>query len=137
MIVLSRLSDVINDMPRKLDLVREKGLDYWITELATLHALQVQAQALLDMILRPASELGYRPESPGEAARHLLEEGFLTMEEYDFVRRIIGLQDIIVHGYATVDMDLVERVIRNGEYRRLARLAGNLLEKAVEYGLDP
>jgi len=52
-------------------------LDDWIILLAVIHALQVQAQALLGLITRFAAELGYAPLSPRDAANMLLEEKIL------------------------------------------------------------
>jgi len=89
------------------------------------------------MVLRLAAELGYLPESPGEAARALAGEGLLTREEYDLVRRIAGFRNVPVQAYTEVDMDIVRRIIGEREYRRVALLASKLLEKAVERGLDP
>ena len=106
-------------------------------ELAALHAFQVQAQALLDMLLRVAAEMGYAPESPGEAARILLEEGLLSGDDYAFVRKLIGFRNVVVHAYASVDMDLVRGILEGREYRRVALLASRLLDEAVERGLDP
>jgi uncharacterized protein YutE (UPF0331/DUF86 family) len=89
------------------------------------------------MILRLAAELGYSPESPGEAARALVGENLLSREEYDLVRRVAGFRNILVHAYAEVDMDMVRRIVGEREYRRVALLASKLLERAMEKGLDP
>lgn len=106
-------------------------------ELAALHTLQVQAQALLDMVMRLAAELGYQPTSPREAARSLVAEGLLNHHEADLVRRVAGFSNIVVHEYATVDTELVKTIIRGREYRRVATLAARLLERAEAKGLDP
>ena len=108
-----------------------------VEELAALHALQVQAQALLDMLLRLAAEMGYAPESPGEAAGILLGEAIITREDYDFIRRLIGFRNIVVHAYTGVDMELVRSIVGGREYRRVALLASRLLEEAARRGLDP
>ncbi len=135
--VLSRLASVVNEMTSKLDHLASQGIKDWVEELAALHALQVQAQALLDMVLRLAAELGYSPESPGDAARALAGEGVLTREEYEFVRSVAGFRNILVHAYTEVDMGLVRRIISGREYRRVALLASKLLGEAARLGLDP
>lgn len=89
--VLSRLANIVNEMTSKLDYFPGSGIRGWVEELAALHALQLQAQALLDMVLRLAAELGHSPESPGEAAKALAGEGLLTREEYDPVSSLGGL----------------------------------------------
>ena len=135
--VLSRLASTINEMTYRLDLLSTRGLEDWVEELAALHALQLQAQALLDIVLHLAAELGYAPESPREAAKALLGEGLLTREDYNFVGKVSGFRNVLVHAYAEVDMSVVRGILEAREYRRVALLASKLLEKASERGLDP
>ncbi|BEP16742.1 hypothetical protein PYJP_00940 [Pyrofollis japonicus] len=63
--VLARLATTVAEMTAKLDELAEKGLQSWVEELAVIHMLQVQA--ILDMAMRLASQLGYTPTSPREA----------------------------------------------------------------------
>ena len=63
--VLRRLITLIQEMTSKLDYLAAHGLKGWIEMLAAIHALQIQAQALLDIATHLASQLGYAPESPG------------------------------------------------------------------------
>ena len=136
--VLGRLYETVAEMTRRLDALAERLPGWtWVEELAALHALQVQAQALLDMAMRLAAELGHRPESPREAAEMLLEEGALTREDYDFIQRVIGFRNAVVHGYAGVDAMLARRAVERRGYRRVARLAAGLLEWGAERGIDP
>jgi len=135
--VLSRLESLAAEMTARLDELSKRGLRGWVEEMAALHALQLQAQALLDMLLRLAAELGYAPESPGEAARVLRAEGLIGDEEYLFIRRLIGFRNIVVHAYADVNMGLVRGILERGEYRKVALLAARLLEEAHRRGLDP
>ena len=134
---LSRLASVVSEMTSRLDELAETGLPGWIEELAALHALQVQAQAMLDMMMRLAAELGYSPESPGDAAKALLAEGIISREDYEFSRRVAGFRNVLVHSYADVDMDLVRGILARREYRRVAELASRLLEAAARLGVDP
>ncbi|MCE4599150.1 MAG: DUF86 domain-containing protein [Desulfurococcales archaeon] len=135
--ILSRLETILAEATSRLDLLASSRLRNWIEELAALHALQVQAQSLLDMVMRIAAELGYAPESPEEAARTLLNEGIITEDDYNFIRRVIGFRNVIVHVYMDVDMNMVERIIEYREYHRVSLLASKLLKKAVEKGIDP
>ena len=133
--VLARLLSVVSEMTSRLDWLAEHGLESWVEELAALHALQVQAQALLDIVVRLAAELGYAPATPREAAGYLAAEGMLTPEEHDFVRRVAGFRNIVVHEYAAVDSELVRAIIEGREYRRVALLAARLVEEATRRGL--
>ena len=135
--VLARLMSVVTEMTSKLDWLAEHGLKSWVDELAVLHALQVQAQALLDMVVRIAAELGYAPITPREAAEALVAEGLLSEEDYQLIRRVAGFRNIVVHEYTSVDMGLVRGILGRREYRRIAVLAAKLLEEASRRGIDP
>ena len=135
--VLARLMNTVAEMTARLDWLAEHGLKNWVEELAALHALQVQAQALLDMVMRGAAELGYTPTSPREAAEALLAENLITDKDYQLIRSIIGFRNILVHEYMGVDMDLVRRIIEDKEYRRVTILAARLLEEFSRKGIDP
>ncbi len=135
--VLARLLDTVNDMTSKLDVLARRGLQDWVEELAALHALQVQAQALLDIVARIASSLGYAPTTAREAAEALKKEGLLSSDDYDFLVRVIGFRNIVVHEYADVDMELVREIVARREYARVAVLAGKLVGEASRRGLDP
>jgi len=134
--VLSRLANTTVEMAARLDVLAERGLKTWVEEFAVLHALQVQAQALLDLVVRIAAELGYRPTSPREAARLLLAEGLIDDDEYALLRRVAGFRNVVVHEYMVVDMGVVRSILGSREYRRVARLAVELLERAEGRGVD-
>ena len=129
--------NTIAEMTARLDWFAEHGIRNWVEELAALHALQVQSQALLDMVMRIAAELGYTPTTPREAAESLRVEGLVSEQDYKLIRRIVGFRNIVVHEYIAVDMDLVRDIIRNRKYRDAALLASRLLEKASRKGIDP
>ena len=135
--VLARLYEAVARHTAMLDELRERGLRSWVEEFAALHLLQVQAQALIDMVKRVAAELGHAPSSSSEAVEVLVAEGILTREEASFIRRLIGFRNIVVHEYFGVDMGLVRRVVERGEYRRVAALAAEILDRARARGVDP
>ncbi len=134
--LLRRLYERVAEEAARLDELRERGLRGWVELYAALHALQVQAQALLDMVRRFASLLGYSPVTPRDAARILREEGVLGDEDVELVRRVAGFRNIVVHEYLGVDYRLVRGIVEEGEYRRLVVLAARLLEEAERRGLD-
>lgn len=135
--ILSRLETQVARETSRLDQLSEKPLETWIEKHVALHALQIQAQALLDMVTRMASELGYSPTSPSEAIRILQEEGVLEKNDAVFLNRLAGFRDILVQEYAEVDMELIKNILKKREYRKAAILAAKLLEKAVDLNLDP
>jgi len=88
-----------------------------------LHALQIQAQALIDIVVRAASLLGYAPSTPSEALQSLLNEGVITVSEVEFLKKVIGFRNIVVHEYVDVDLSIVDDILRNRKYRELVYIA--------------
>ena len=65
--LLRRLFETAAEMAAKLD--------EWLVLYAALYALQVQAQALLDMVRRVAALLGYMPKTPREQRAYSARRG--------------------------------------------------------------
>jgi len=135
--ILARLHSVLEEATLRLDQLSERGMKTWVEEEAALRLLQVQAQALLDMVLRLASSLGYTPTNTREASRALLAEGVISEHDYELLKKIAGFRNILVHEYTAIDRNLVRRILEEREYRRPVLLASKLLEKAIERGIDP
>lgn len=135
--ILARLYNTVVEAAERLDRLREMGLRTWVEELAALHLLQVQAQALIDMAKRFAAELGYTPSTTREAIQALRREGVINDAEARLLKSIAGFRNIVVHEYATVDMRLVRRLVEEREYSKPVVLAAKLLEEAHKRGIDP
>ncbi len=137
--VLKRLLEVIVDVTRRLDEEVEKGYDLrkWGEQMKYLHALQIQAQALIDIVLRLSSLLGHPPSTPLDAGRFLHEAGILASDELAFFRKVVGFRNIVVHEYLDIDMGLVEEILRERKYRKVLELAYKLYRVGVERNLDP
>jgi len=137
MTVAERLLSRINQYTARLDELRRQGIKDWKDEEALLRLLQIQAQALLDLVVHVASQGGYTARSPRDAARFLLEEGLLEKDEYDFIGRVVGFRNVLVHGYADVDLEIARRILEQGEYHKVADLAARIVERALRKGWDP
>ena len=135
--LLPRLERFIAEATARLDELAEMGLRSWVEEAAALHLLQVQAQALLDLVMHLAAELGYAPETPKAAAEALAREGLMTGDDVGFVKRVAGFRNIVINEYAGVDMEMVRGILAGREYRRVAALAARLILEARRRGLDP
>ncbi|MGC9135821.1 type VII toxin-antitoxin system HepT family RNase toxin [Caldivirga sp.] len=135
MAVLDKLLSIIEDMTKKLDELvdQEYDLTDWRNQLTVLHALQVQAQALIDMCQRLLSNMGIASEGYARLAVRLRENGLVTSEEEAFIRSIIGFRNIVVHGYATLDIGVINEILKSRDYRRILELALRLKDRAKEY----
>lgn len=130
MALLERLYMFIVDMAHKLDELGENyDLNSWRDQLLILHALQIMAQALLDITMHASSLMGSSPESYREAADILRSRGVIDDEDYRFIKSIIGFRNIIVHQYLNVDIDIVEDVMRRREYRRIVTLVRKIRDR--------
>ncbi len=71
MAILNKLLSIIEDMTRKLDELVDYGYDLnnWRDQLASIHALQVQAKAFIDLCQRLLSNMGIAVEATQELPR--------------------------------------------------------------------
>lgn len=137
--VLGKLLDAIAELTRRIDEEVERGYDLsrWGDAMKFLHALQVQAQALIDMVQRAAAALGHAPSTYTDAAASLLKVGVIDEEDFRFFRAVVGFRNIVVHEYLAVDMRIVDRILREREYRSVLLLAEKVYLKLRERGVDP
>ncbi|WP_291764660.1 DUF86 domain-containing protein [Caldivirga sp. UBA161] len=128
--ILDRLLNEIKDISVKLD---EAYVNDWLTLMGATHALQVQSQALIDIIERLLANMGISVMGYRDAAVKLRELGLLNDEEYRFLLTVIGFRNIVIHEYTSVDFNLVRGILSRREYRRLLELALKLRERAKNY----
>ncbi len=65
--MLEVLIDTTNRIDREVD--RGYDLSDWGNQMKFLHALQIQSQVLIDLVLRSSSLLGHPPSTPIDAAK--------------------------------------------------------------------
>lgn len=79
-----------------------------------LHTLQLAAQATLDIASHVVSDerLG-EPETYREIFELLARHGWLEPALAAKLEDLAGFRNVVVHGYADVDLNVVEDVVRN------------------------
>jgi len=80
-----------------------------------LHALQLQAQALIDMAQRAAALMGEPTHSYAEAGAALARRGVFFPEDLRLYRAVVGFRNVLVHGYISVDTLRISR--RSGVHK--------------------
>jgi uncharacterized protein YutE (UPF0331/DUF86 family) len=95
-----------------------------------LHALQLQAQVLIDMVQRAAALMGEPAHSYAEAGAALARRGVFSPEDLRLYRSVVGFRNVLVHGYTPVDMLRISQILAGREYRKLVNLALKILEAA-------
>ena len=137
--VLRRLLEIVVDTTRRIDEEVDRGYDLgvWGEQMKFLHALQIQSQALIDLVLRSSSLLGHPPSTPIDAAKYLAEKNVMTRRDLEFFRKVLGFRNIVVHEYTSVDISLVDRILRSREYRRVMTLAEKIFREVSRRTGDP
>jgi uncharacterized protein YutE (UPF0331/DUF86 family) len=78
------------------------------------HTLQIAIQAGLDVASHIVSDerLG-EPETNYQLFELLAKHGWLSDQLASTMRAIVGFRNILVHGYQTVDLDIMRDVVEN------------------------
>ena len=78
------------------------------------HSLQLAIQAALDVASHIVSDekLG-EPRTNRELFELLERKGWIGADLAAHLRNMVGFRNVLVHGYDTVDLDVVEDVVRN------------------------
>ena len=137
--VVGRILGTIAEYTKHLDEEVDKGFDLrkWGDLMKFLHGLQVQSQMLIDLFQRASSLLGYAPSFYIEAGEILLKEGIISEEDFKFFRSVVGFRNIVVHEYFSINLNIVNKILRKREYRRILHLANKVYNTLREKGLDP
>ncbi len=80
----------------------------WIVE----RGLQLCMQNALDIATHIAAASGLDSPDYATAIDRLAETGVLSPEFASRIRPIAGFRNVLVHGYLQVDLDILERVLR-------------------------
>jgi len=78
------------------------------------HTLQIAIQAVLDVASHIVSDdrLG-EPETNAQLFDRLAEAGWISAAQRRALVAMAGFRNILVHGYATVDLDIVRDVVEH------------------------
>ncbi|RFA95048.1 DUF86 domain-containing protein [Pyrobaculum aerophilum] len=122
---IKALLEYIVKLTAYLDDVVKRGYDLsnWDDLMRILHALQLQAQALIDMAQRAASLLGEPAQTYIEAGETLLRRGIFNAQDLALYRAVVGFRNVLVHGYASLDTDRVDEILKRRLYKNLLALA--------------
>ncbi|MBL4941386.1 MAG: DUF86 domain-containing protein [Colwellia sp.] len=112
----------------KVDLLAKnfKSRDYRATE----RVLQVFTELCIGLAKHCLKKVhGSTSSDAYQTFKLLTEHGNITSEELIRWRKIIGMRNGLVHDYLTIDLLIVEAVIKNGQYQYL----GEFSKKAISF----
>ncbi|KUO82529.1 hypothetical protein B7L70_00815 [Vulcanisaeta sp. EB80] len=132
--IINSLIESLGEYTKRLE---ELTLDDWRALYAGVYLLQIQAQALIDIVVKGCSELGLKVEGYVEAGKKLMDVGIISKEEFEFYRRVVGFRNIAVHAYASIDLEIVRRIITEREFERVYYLALKIVNELKKRGIDP
>ena len=132
--IINSLIESLGEYTKRLE---ELTLDDWRALYAGVYLLQIQAQALIDIVVKGCSELGLKVEGYVEAGKKLMDVGIISKEEFEFYRRVVGFRNIAVHAYASIDLEIVRRIITEREFERVYSLALKIVNELKKRGIDP
>ena len=135
-----RLIETIASHASIVEEAANRGID-WSETLqlyAVLHALQVHAQAVIDYLLHTCSLLGISAETPTRCITELRHRGLMSGDEEDALKHLVRFRNIVVHGYATIDINKVRGIVERKEYWKVTMIIKKLHEELEKRGiLDP
>jgi uncharacterized protein YutE (UPF0331/DUF86 family) len=134
--VIERLLKLLLHYTTLLDKLSVEELKDEYRYYAALHLLQIQIQALIDIVFRATSILGIEAEGYIDADCKLMQAGILNSDELRFYRKVAGFRNIVVHMHIEVNPDIVREVIRGRRYKDVAKLGIKIVEELRRRGAD-
>jgi uncharacterized protein YutE (UPF0331/DUF86 family) len=133
---IERLLKLLLQYTTLLDGLNINDLDDVYKYYSAIYLLQVQAQALIDIVVRAASALGYEVEGYIDAGRKLRIANVINDEELNLYRSIVGFRNIVVHQYGAVDPNVVRKIISTRRYRDAAKVGVKIVDELRKRGVD-
>ena len=115
---------------RPIDALRSDRDERWAVE----RGLQLSTQNVLDIATHLAASAGRDVPDYATAIDHLAEMGILPASFTHRFRGVAGFQNVIVHGYLDVDLEVVHRVFneRLDDFAEFAHRVGRHLDDRPE-----
>ncbi|AKG91121.1 hypothetical protein GAH_01591 [Geoglobus ahangari] len=100
---------------------------------AVLYSILTAVEAAMDIVAMLLKDLGFEVEDDYSNIKKLVDEGVLSEEDADLLRRFNGLRNAIAHHYNHLDLKKVEGAIESmGELLDIAARLVEVAEKLVK-----
>jgi len=124
----------------KLEWIEEEvnfaaGMDFNgnVERRAVLYSILTAVEAAMDIVAMLLKDLGFEVGDDYSNIKKLVDEGVLSEEDADLLRRFNGLRNAIAHHYNHLDLKKVEEAIESmGELLDIAARLVEVAEKLVK-----
>ncbi|WP_456478915.1 DUF86 domain-containing protein [Geoglobus ahangari] len=100
---------------------------------AVLYSILTAVEAAMDIVAMLLKDLGFEVGDDYSNIKKLVDEGVLSKEDADLLRRFNGLRNAIAHHYNHLDLKKVEEAIESmGELLDIAARLVEVAEKLVK-----
>ncbi len=133
---LERLLKLLLQYTALLDGLSEADLNDEYKYYSAVYLLQVQAQVVIDIVMRAASTLGYEVEGYADAGRKLMLAGVINGDEFSIYRFLVGFRNIAIHQYGSLNPNVIRGIISGRRYRDAAKVGVKVVDELRKRGID-
>jgi len=133
---LERLLKLLLQYTALLDGLSEADLNDEYKYYSAVYLLQVQAQVVIDIVMRAASTLGYEVEGYADAGRKLMLAGVINGDEFSIYRSLVGFRNIAIHQYGSLNPNVIRGIISGRRYRDAAKVGVKVVNELRKRGID-
>ena len=128
---LERLEESIKRPKSKENVSLVEFEKNWELQNAILKEFETGIECMIDIGSRIISEKGWRtPEKAGEVADILEENGVISSEYKNILKRMIAFRNILIHEYLYIDLEKVHKYLKKvNDFKRFAFYIKKFLEK--------
>ncbi len=133
---LERLLKLLLQYTALLDGLSEADLNDEYKYYSAVYLLQVQAQVVIDIVMRAASTLGYEVEGYADAGRKLMLAGVINGDEFSIYSSLVGFRNIAIHQYGSLNPNVIRGIISGRRYRDAAKVGVKVVDELRKRGID-
>jgi hypothetical protein len=129
---------ILKRIEQQADVVKElsKELQYESSYRGLGRLVQLTIQALLDLGLMVLSAIEVSPTGYSDATSSLGKFGFLSSDDAELIRSMVGLRNVLVHAYIGVNREIVKESSKRLP-KDVVRLAEKIVSSAKQKIHDP
>ncbi|MEF8874963.1 MAG: DUF86 domain-containing protein [Candidatus Thermoplasmatota archaeon] len=101
----------IENFEKEKEYIKQHEIKDDTTERAVLYSLQVCVEVTTDIIAMKVKDIGLVVEDDYSNIEKLMDQGIITEEEANLLRRFNGVRNAVVHKYDKLDIDIIKKAL--------------------------